>query len=152
MGNIGSDIRMDYTVIGDSVNVCARLQGLGKTYGCEILVGEGAYEKTKHAFLYRTIDLVALRGKQKGIYIYELLAGHGKNEAVKPSNQLKLLAKTSQEGFIAYQSREWDKAEACYQKILEISPGDKAAGIFIRRIASYKKMPPPEDWEGVFHF
>lgn len=145
-GNIGSPKRMDFTVIGDGVNLAARLESACKEYGAQILVSESTFKKLKGTYRAREIDYVVVKGKTQPVSIYEILDFHDEASFPNISEVLQIF----KEGLLAYRSGKWDKAHLEFAQCLELNPNDKAAALFMERCEELKAEPPEGEWRGVW--
>ena len=145
-GNIGSPKRMDFTVIGDGVNLAARLESACKEYGAQILVSESTYKSLKGTYRTREIDFVVVKGKTQPVSIYEILDYHDETSFPNIAEALQ----TFKEGLSAYRHGKWDKAHLEFAQCLELNPADKAAQLFMERCEQLKAEPPAGEWRGVW--
>jgi adenylate cyclase len=147
VGNMGGMGRFDYTVIGDSVNLGARLEGANKQYKTNILVSEHTYRKIAGSVFARELDLLVVAGKTEPIRVYELIGIIG--EDTIPSHVAKLTEHYTQ-GLLYYRGREWSKAIEEFQQCLTLVPADYPSQLYIERCRQYLVSPPTADWNGAF--
>ncbi len=146
VGNLGSSERINYTAIGDTINIASRLESINKIYGTQIIVSNSIYQEIKDHFILRLVDHVAAKDKQESSYLYELIA-ETRNEVSYDINQYNI---AFTKGFSAYQTNQWDQAIASFRECLDIYPDDTVATIFIHRCENFKSNPPPADWNGIW--
>jgi hypothetical protein len=141
VGNIGTEKKMDYTIIGDMVNLASRMEGLTKKYKQPLLISESLHQKVHEQVPCRLIDTVAVKGRAKGVRIYS-----AKKTLSEEENKAWTLHNTGMEH---YYKRDFDAAIRCFQDVEKIFPEDHASGLMIDRCRRYKASAPPADWNGV---
>ncbi len=148
-GNIGSKKRMDYTIIGDGVNLAARLESACKQYGAHILVSEFTYKALKGTYFSRELDFVVVKGKTQPVAIYEILDYHSEETYPSMIDALRHF----KAGLVKYRQRKWDDAMKEFREVLSLNDRDKAARLYLERCDYLKQNPPsaPDGaWDGVW--
>ncbi len=136
VGNMGTASRFDYTVLGDQVNLGARLEGLTKEYGVDVLVGEDTAKAATGKFVFREVDLVRVKGRAGAAPVYELVGRAGAS-----------LDPRFAEALAAYRRRDFAAARSEFEAMADT---DRTAQIFAKRCAALAASPPPADWDGVY--
>ena len=145
-GNIGSNKRMDFTIIGDGVNLASRLESACKQYGARILVSEFTIRKLQGTYRKREVDLVVVKGKTQPVSVYEILAYHTEETFPNIADVLGLF----KDGITAYRSRRWDSAIKLFKECVALNHNDKPSHLFLERAQFLKQNSPPDDWAGVW--
>ncbi len=145
VGNLGSSDRLNYTALGDTINIASRLEHINKIYQTKIIVSESFYQEIKNKFVFRLVDYVAVKGRTKGSYLYELLAEKIEDLSFDVIRYREIFS----QGFNAYKEQKWDEAIDYFSQCLVIYPKDTIAPIFIMRSLEFKITPPGKNWQGI---
>jgi len=144
-GNIGSPTRMNYTLIGDGVNLASRLESACKQYAAKLLISEYTFGKLKGTYRTRDIDEVIVKGKTEPVRVYEVLDYHSDESF---PNLMEVVGHFK-EGRKHFGAGAWDKAANSFRQALAAHPKDKLSDIYIER-CDYMKANPPDHWDGVW--
>jgi adenylate cyclase len=145
-GNIGSAKRMDYTLIGDGVNLASRLESACKTYSAQILISENTFHRLRGTYRIRNIDHVVVKGKSEPVGVYEVLDHH--TDESFPN--LMDVVSYFNEGMRHYRAARFSNAITQFEKAVDCHPKDSLSTTYIERCRHLLENPPPDDWDGVW--
>ena len=137
---------MDYTLIGDGVNLASRLEGACKQYWARILLSEFTHERLKGVYRLREVDRVIVKGKTQPVSVYECLDYHDERSFPNLMENLGAFG----EGLARYRDRDFEKAVHWFEEALKANKGDKLSDVYVSRCRQLIADPPPEDWIGVW--
>ncbi|MEB3162981.1 MAG: adenylate/guanylate cyclase domain-containing protein [Prochlorothrix sp.] len=147
-GNIGSSKRMEFTAIGDGVNLGSRLEGASKQYGCDIVISESTYTPCAHKVWARELDYIKVKGKTQPVSVYELIGIQEGTLADPISDEQKQVIDYYAKGREYYLQRKFPLAMGQFGQVLEIFHDDKASALHLERCNHWLQNPPPDDWDG----
>jgi adenylate cyclase len=145
-GNIGSLKRMDFTMIGDGVNLASRLESACKQYGTQILVSENTFKKLRGTYRARLIDNVVVKGKTQAVAIYEILDFHTDASFPALAEFLQIFRLAMDQ----YRGRRFKEAMSAFSDAIRLHTDDKVSGMYLERCEHYLREPPPQDWNGAW--
>jgi adenylate cyclase len=145
VGNMGCANRLNYTILGDSVNVASRLEGLNRYYSTEFCISEYTSSLLDGRMVLRPMDRVSVKGKTSGILVLEVL-----EEKSKASSETVALAESFRTAFELYSNRDFTAAMQHYDDALVKNPEDGLARVMSERCQQYIKNPPPNHWDGIY--
>ena len=145
VGNMGTDQKMDYTIMGSAVNLASRLEGVNKQYGTWILMSQQTYEDGGKEFLTRRLDRVRVVGIEEPVRLYELI-----DEMGNAAPEVKEAIEAFDAALTLFEQKEWIKARTAFEAVLRVKPDDGPAAVFLKRCNEFAVKPPAASWDGVY--
>ncbi len=147
VGYMGSEkAQMNFTCMGDGVNLASRLEGANKEYGTDLMISDACYQQARHKVTARFLDFLAVKGKKEPVKVHHLVCEKGK----EPPDWEEFVA-LYDKGIKQHLDRQWDDAIATFEALLARWPDDGPSKTYINRCKEYKENPPPENWDGSYH-
>jgi adenylate cyclase len=145
VGNMGTERKMNYTIMSNAVNLAARLEGVNKQYGTWILASEDTMQEAGEQIIARRLDVIREVGIQKPVRIYEILETAG-----RAGSGLKEWVAAFHAALNLFEAREWKEAAVGFNRVLLMHPNDGPAQLFIKRCEQFMASPPDKTWDGIF--
>jgi adenylate cyclase len=142
VGNFGSTVRVDYTALGENINLASRMEGLNKHLGTQVLITGETQREIADRLVTRDLGKFRLKGFEKSVQVYELVGPPERAHASVPLRQAFTAA------LLLFQRREFNQAEAAFRRTLEVEANDGPSKFYLKQIAEFRDHPPGEDWKG----
>jgi adenylate cyclase len=144
---MGAASRLNYTALGDGVNLASRLEGVNKRYKTKIIISHDTYQQVKDFFICRILDEISVKGKNISIKIYELLSEKSSHDAEQYAN----IADSFFEIYKLYLRRDWENALKKLNEFTDLLPDDYVSKLYIKRCEEYIRNPPGKEWNGIIN-